>query len=96
MSESITEIWQSVERNVQLKAGNVGKVVDKPGPTALVLNLTHIAVSATKTALSKASVDEVKNHKGVRVTFMVLQMVSPGMYLCVCSFHLHFVCMADE
>ena len=70
--------WQSSEQTCQKKMTTYPNLMKLANPTFIVLNLSHVPVSSVSSVLEASGPEEAKNHKGVRVTFMVLKVVSPG------------------
>ena len=70
--------WQSTEQSCQKKMSVFPHLVELPNATFMVLNLSHIPVSSVGSAIEAGGPEEAKNHKGVRVTFLVLKVMSPG------------------
>ena len=70
--------WQASEQSAQKRMHTMPKCLEAANPTIVVLNLGKIAVGANSAALTTANVEEIKSHKGVRVTFLVLKTLSPG------------------
>jgi hypothetical protein len=77
-ASSFVNTWQSVEQSVQQKLAQLPKTVEQAGPTALVLNLSHVPVVETASALEHGTEEAKKNHPGVRTTFLILRMLYPG------------------
>jgi len=70
--------WQASEQSAQKRMYSLPKCLEAANPTIVVLNLGKIAVGTNSTTLQTATPDEIKSHKGVRVTFLVLKTISPG------------------
>jgi hypothetical protein len=77
-ASSFIHTWQSVEQSVQQKLAQLPKLAEQAGPMALVLNLCHVPVAETTSALEKSTDEAKKNHPGVRTTFLILRMLYPG------------------
>ena len=76
-SQSFIQSWLSVEQQFQLQKGTLPKITEQAGPLALAINLAHIPVANVRETFEK-NPDEIKNHPGVRTTFMVTKMLYPG------------------
>ena len=70
--------WQSAEQHVQKRNAVMPKVLEAANVTLLVLNLSHVPVANMSAELQGLEAEKVKDHKGARVTFMVLKVLSPG------------------
>ena len=77
-ASSFVNTWQSVEQTVQQKLAHLPKIVEQAGPMALVLNLGHVPIVETTSALEESTDEAKKNHPGVRTTFLILRMLYPG------------------
>ena len=73
--EEFRQSWLSAYNERVQRNGTLHRTNEQPGVSALVLNLTNIDL---KTVLDAAQVDDGKDHPGVRVTFAILRILSPG------------------
>ena len=71
------ETWLLEQEHLNARHGSLAAPDERPNPTALVLNLSAIPVASTLAAIEAAG-DSGKDHTGVRATFVVLRMLSPG------------------
>ena len=70
--------WETEQQRVQQRNGTLSHMDERTGPTALVLNLVHLPLASTVAALEAGSAEAAKEHPGVRVTVVVLRMLSAG------------------
>jgi hypothetical protein len=70
--------WQSSEQYVQKRNAMMPKVLEAANATLLVMNLSHVPVTSVSADLQALDPEKVKEHKGARVTFLVLKVLSPG------------------
>ena len=70
--------WQGAEQYAQKKMTIVPKGIEMANPTLLVLNLSKVPVASVSTVIENGGPEEAKNNKGVRVTFLVLKVITPG------------------
>ena len=73
--EEFRQSWLSAYNERVQRNGTLHRTNEQPGVSALVLNLTNIDL---KNVLDAAQVDDGKDHPGVRVTFAILRILSPG------------------
>ena len=77
-ARAFAEAWLSTVTALEVAQGSPPKTADTPGPTVLVLNLAHVPVQATLSALEGMNEEGIKAHPGVRATFAVVRVLSPG------------------
>ena len=70
--------WETEQQRVQQRNGTLSHMDERTGPTALVLNLVHLPLASTVAALEAGSAEAAKEHPGVRVTVVLLRMLSAG------------------
>ena len=75
---SFVREWQSCTEVLAARNGAIPRIEETPGPLVLGLCLSYMPVKATVEELQGASEDDVKAHKGIRVTFAVTKILSPG------------------
>ena len=68
--------WLASNEKAIQSHGTMHRANEMPGVSALVLNLTHISLKALAGLEPESA--EAKEHAGVRVTFAILRILSPG------------------
>jgi hypothetical protein len=77
-SKDIIQSWQSTHEVISSKFGALPTIKEPPNSIALVLNLQHMDVKSTLEKLQGASPEEIKAHKALRSTFVIVKMLYPG------------------
>ena len=76
--KEIIQAWQSSHEIISSKNGSLPTTKEPPNAIALVLNLQHIDVKSTKDKLLTSTPEEIKAHKALRTTFVIVKMLCPG------------------
>ena len=78
MADTIIQAWQSSQEILGSKYGTQTDLKEPPNALALVLNLQHIEVKSTLEKLGLCTPEEIKSHKALRTTFVVIKMLYAG------------------
>ena len=70
--------WEAEQHRMHQRNGALTPQDERAGPTALVLNLAHLPVAGAVASIEAGGPDAAKDHQGVRVTVVVLRMLSAG------------------
>jgi hypothetical protein len=75
--EDFRKSWLAYNELVIQRHGTMHRVNEQPNASALVLNLTHLNIKSSLAALVEGDAD-AKEHPGVRLTFVIIKMLSAG------------------
>lgn len=76
--KDLIQTWQASHEVVSAKTGTLPIIKEPPNALALVLNLQHVDVKSTLEKLGTATPEEIKAHKGLRTTFVIVKMLYAG------------------
>lgn len=70
--------WLGCQEALRAKHSFLQRVEEPPNPLALVVNLGSLPIKTTMDSLVGKDESVIKDHPGLRVTFMVLRILYPG------------------
>lgn len=77
--KDLIQTWQSSQEVIACRSGALPtSMKELPNATALVLNLQHVEVRSTLEKLGMSTPEEIKAHKALRATFVIVKMLFAG------------------
>ena len=78
LSSTFKNTWELEQQYRHQRNGALSHMDEKAGPTALVLNLSQLPIASALSTIEAGGADAAKEHPGVRVSMVILRMLSAG------------------